>query len=70
MVEILLPWALGIIAVGVTASVGLLIKLNTKVAFQNGNVVRVVKEFEDHKTNDREDFQRVFDKIDELRNAS
>ena len=66
-IEALLPWALGIITTGVCASVGLLVRLNTKVAYQNGSVARVVKEFEEHKKNDRDDFRRIFDKLDELR---
>lgn len=59
-----------LIGAGIVAAIGLLLRLDRKLAFQNGSLARVVKEFEEHKSHNREDFRRVWDKIDELREAA
>lgn len=52
---------------GIASLIGLVLRLDKRVALQNGSVADVVREFAEHKRNDREDFQRVFDKLDERR---
>lgn len=57
----------GLLLLGVPAVVGLLWRLTVLTSRQNGSLSRVVQNFDDHCAKDREDFQRVFDKIDGLR---
>lgn len=49
---------------GVAALVGTVWRLGTKVARQNGAVAQVIQDFSQHKLENREDFQRVFNRLD------
>jgi hypothetical protein len=49
---------------GLVALIGLVIKVDRAVAFQNGSMVRLVKEFEEHRQNDREDFKALHTRLD------
>lgn len=65
-VTLLAGGALTVTTSGIVGAIGLLLSLNAKVARQNGSVSRVVKEFDDHKVQNHEDFQRVHERIDEV----
>jgi len=56
-----------VIGVGVAGALALLWKIDRAVTKQNGSLTRVAEDLAEHKANDREDFRRLYDKIDELR---
>jgi hypothetical protein len=54
------------IATGVGALVGVVWRLGTQVARQNGNVAMLLSDLREHKTQDREDFLRLHQRLDDL----
>ena len=42
-------------------------RVNLLVSRQNGTLTHVVADLAEHKENDREDFRRLFDRLNELR---
>jgi hypothetical protein len=52
---------------GIIALIGLVLRLDKRVAVQNGSVARLLSDFQQHKVENREDFTAVWAGVDALK---
>lgn len=59
-----------VIGVGIVSVLGMLIRLDRKLESHNTSLNRLVEEYDRHVENDRQEFRRLYDKVEELRWAT